>query len=146
MNVHFDRSRRRAWVGLVLSIPILLVGVDRVVTDGAIAQAVVDAVRAPSELEDLSRDPQTTEEGGLTNQGKSERRADWMWGWGLIAAGGALAIWSIGDLGRSRRVLAADDGGLYLAVSPSTKDVFVPWEQVGSIRSTIPGCCPGSSC
>ena len=137
MNVRFDRSRRMAWVALLLAVPILLVGVDRVITDGAIAEAVVDAVRAPSELDDLSRDPETNDDGGLTKQGKSEQRADWFWGLGLLAVGGAMAIWSLTDVGRSRKVLTADDTGLFLAVSSSGNDVFVPWDQVESIRSTI---------
>lgn len=138
MKVEFERSRRRAWIALALSVPVLLLGVDRIITDGDIVGSIVDTVRAPSELEeDLSRPPEVNEDGAITNQGRSEQRADWVWGWALIAAGGALAIWSIGDLGRRRRALVADDNGLFLDVGSAANDVFVPWYQVESIRSTI---------
>ena len=113
-----------------MKVPTIDIAVD-------ITSAVVDAVRAPSELEDLSRPPETSDEGAITNQGRSEQRADWLWGWGLVAAGGGLAIWSLSELGRRRRALAADDSGLYLDVSASRSDVFLPWDQVQSIRSTV---------
>ncbi len=137
MKATFHRSRHRAWIALVLAVPTLLLGVDRAVTDGDITEAVVDAIRAPSELEDLSRTQETREGGGLSNQGRSERRADFLWGWILLGGGGALAFWAVTELASSRRALAADDAGLYLPVASSANDVFVPWDRVQSVRSTV---------
>ncbi len=140
MNVVFRRAAWRPWLLLLVAVPTLALALDLTLTDRAITGWVLDVIHAPSELKaDLTRGPEAREDAdGLTHQGSSESRADWVWGGFMWLAGAVLLFWSFNELTASRTVLAADDDGLRLQVgSAQGSDVLLSWEQVESIRSTI---------
>jgi hypothetical protein len=120
VRVEVTRSAWKAWLAGVIAIPLLLVAIDLAFTHR------------------YFREPARDENGNLTTQGLSEQRADYVWFIGLTAGGGVLIVWSLRDLAGSRRALVADDEGLYLPVgSTRSSQVFVPWAQVTSVRSTF---------
>ncbi len=139
MEVQFKRAAWRPWLLLLLAVPALALALDLTITDRAITDWVLRTVHAPSELRsDLARSPEQREDGGLSYQGESERRADVAWGIFFWLAAGGLLFWGFTELTTTRRVLSADDDGMRLMVgSAPGHDVFVPWDQVRSVRSTV---------
>lgn len=140
MRVEFKRAAWRPWVLLALAVPAVALALDLTITERRITGWVLDVVHAPTELkDDLTRAPETREDGGaLSHQGSSERRADWIWGGFLWIAGAAMLFWAFNDMTASRTVLAADDEGLRLQVGSALgSDVVLSWEQIESIRSTV---------
>ncbi len=140
MNVEFKRAAWRPWLLLLIAVPTLALALDLTITDRAITGWVLDVIHAPSELkEDLTRGPEARESGdGLSHQGASEQRADWLWGGFMWLAGALLLFWGFNDITASRTVLAADDDGLRLQVgSTQGSHVVLSWDQIVSIRSTV---------
>lgn len=120
MRIEVNRSVLRYWVAGLLAIPLILLAIE-----------ISFAHR-------LFGEPERDDDGRLTNQGLSETRADWIWAAGLAIAGVGLATWSFRELGAPRQVLVAEDEGLFLAVGSTRRpEVFVPWHQVDSLRSTV---------
>ncbi len=139
MNVEFKKAAWRPWLALLFTVPALALALDLTITDRGITDWVLGAVHAPDELrQDVTRAPEGREDGGLSYQGASERRADWLWGAFFWAAGGGLLFWALTDITSPRRALSADETGLRLRVgSAAGSEVLVPWEQVDLVRSTI---------
>ncbi len=140
MIVELKRAAWRPWLLMLLAVPTLALALDLTITDRAITGWVLDVLHAPEELKaDLTRGPEAREDGhGLTHQGSSESRADWIWGGFMWVAGALLLFWSFNELTASRTVLSAADDGLRLQVgSAQGTDVLLSWDQVESIRSTI---------
>lgn len=120
MRVVVNRSVLRYWLAGLLAVPLILLAIE-----------ISFAHR-------LFGEPERNDDGALTNQGLSETRADWLWAAGLAVAGVGLAGWSLRELGAPRQVLVAEDEGMLLAVGSTRRpEVFVPWHQVSSLRSTV---------
>lgn len=120
MKVEFARSVWRPWLAGLVAVPLLLVAVDLAITHQVFREPAADA------------------EGRRTNQGLSEERADWIWGLGLAAAGLGLVYWSLRELSGPRNAVSADEEGIYLGIGPGRGEpVFVPWDQVLSVRSSF---------
>lgn len=120
MRVVVNRSMLRYWLAGMLAVPLILLAVELAIAHQFFGE------------------PDQRDDGGLSNQGLSETRADWAWAIGLTLAGLGLAAWSFRELGTPRQVLVGESDGLFLAVGTSRKpEVFVPWHQVQSLRSTV---------
>lgn len=73
---------------------------------------------------------------GYTNQGKSERRADMVWGVFLIAGGGGLLAWALPEIWRDHSVVTADDSGMAVRIGSARQAPWeLPWSSVGAVRS-----------
>jgi hypothetical protein len=115
-----NRPLLRYWLAGMLSIPLILLALELAVVHRYFGE------------------PETGDDGGLTNQGLSETRSDWAWAIGLTIAGLGLAAWSLRELGAPRQVLVGEDEGLFLAIGTSRRpEVFVPWHQVDGLRSSF---------
>lgn len=120
MRVEINRTAWKAWIAAMIAVPLVLIAVDLAFTHRYFREPVQDA------------------DGNLTTQGMSEQRTDYIWFVGLTVGGGVLLYWSLREITGNRRVVVADAEGLHLSVGSSrTADVFVPWHQVTSIRSTF---------
>jgi hypothetical protein len=120
MRVLVQRSRLRPTIAIVVGLLAIIAALD------IAAFGVV--------YPDAERD----EQGQLTNDGRAQRRGDIAWGLALGVGGLALATW--GGRGRSgnRRLLAADDERLVVAIGPPGAELWsVGWNEVFAVRSAV---------
>ncbi|MDH3731710.1 MAG: hypothetical protein OES13_11420, partial [Acidimicrobiia bacterium] len=78
------------------------------------------------------------ETGELRCDGKAERRGDVGWGIFLGLGGAAMAGWGVRGLAQSRRLLAADEDRIVVAIGPPGDVMWsVGWNEVFSVKSTV---------
>lgn len=141
MSIEVHRSVWRAWLGAVLAIPMIFLAIEMVVTDFAATNNLIgffeEAVDVDTRLE--FGPPETREESGsLSHQGKSEAVTDTLWGVALFLVGAVVAYLSLREIALPRRILGADDEGLYLGIERARREyVFIPWTAIASVRSTV---------
>jgi hypothetical protein len=83
----------------------------------------------------LSTVPEVSEEGVITTRGRSQRRADFVWGAALFVGGVGMFGYAVTSLIRRRPVMVLDEEGIDLFVTGPTADpTFVSW---GTIRSVL---------
>lgn len=121
------RAALRMWLVALAGIPLLVIAADFFLQRrllGALQEALFPA-----------DDPQRFEP------------RDWVWAGALLAAGVGLAGWGLKELIAPRKVLQADDDGLWLSLAgPFRSASYLPWEQVvqvaadqvGEAGTTIP--------
>jgi hypothetical protein len=84
----------------------------------------------------LATPPETDDEGVITTQGRSERRADFAWGTVFVLAGAGLFGYAVTSLVRRRPVMVIDDEGIDLYVTgPRADPVQVPWKDLRGVHS-----------
>lgn len=84
----------------------------------------------------LSTAPETSEEGVITTRGRSQRRADFVWGAAFVVGGGAMFGYAVTSLIRRRPVMVMNVEGVDLYVTgPRADPAFVPWGQVRGVLS-----------
>jgi hypothetical protein len=78
------------------------------------------------------------ETGALTIDGKAERRGDVAWAFTLGLGGAAALVWGARGLSRNRRILAADENRLVVALGPPGEELWsIGWNEVFSLKSTL---------
>ena len=84
----------------------------------------------------LSTAPEVSEEGVITTRGRSQRRADFVWGTALFLGGAGMFGYAVTSLIRRRPVMVFDEEGVDLFVTGPTADpTFVSWSAVRSVLS-----------
>jgi len=119
VQVEVKRRIITPFLGAAFAILALVVAIDLMVT-----------YRAFSE-------PERTDEGdAYTNQGKSERRGDVVWGVFLIVGGGALLAWALPEIWRDHSVVTADSSGMAVRLGSSRQPPWeLSWSSVDAVRS-----------
>ncbi len=121
MRVLVERSRVRPAVAAAVGIIALVAALDVAVLGWVYPEAETNA-----------------ETGEYTFDGKAERRGDVGWGIFLGLGGGAMAVWGIRGLSHHRRLLAADDERLVVAIGPPGEEMWsVGWNEVFAIKSAV---------
>ena len=121
MRVLVERSRTRPLVAVVLG----LIAIVAALEIGVFGIVYPDAER-------------NEETGALTVDGKAQRRGDAAWAFALGFGGVALTAWGAKGLRGNRRLLAADDERLVVAIGPPGDELWsVGWNEIFSIRSTL---------
>jgi hypothetical protein len=82
----------------------------------------------------LSTAPQRVGD-AISSLGRAQQRADYVWGTVFLAGGGVLFGTSLAALVRRRPALLVLEEGLELYIAGRDRSHFVPWEQIGSVRS-----------
>jgi len=86
-------------------------------------------------VHEVSSPPDTDADGHLTSTGTAEHRVDVIWGTLFLAAGGALALASLGGLVSRRPVVEVTDRELRLRVAGPSRSIAIPWNEIRSVRS-----------
>lgn len=81
--------------------------------------------------------PPDENEGVLTTRGQAQQRGDIIWGAAMLGAGTLLFAGTVIELGRRKPLVEIREDGIFLAVSPTSDEVVVPWRQVESVRSGV---------
>ena len=88
-------------------------------------------------LHRVSTPPERNDEGVLTTRGQSQVRGDIVWGGLLLVGGAGLFVAALVGLVERRSMVDVRDDGLQLRIAGPRSIVFVPWEDVGEIRSSV---------
>jgi hypothetical protein len=121
MRVLVERSRVRPAVATAVGIIALVAALDIAVLGWVYPEAETNA-----------------ETGEYTFDGKAERRGDV--GWGIFGGlgGGAMVAWGVRGLTHNRRLLAADDERIVVAIGPPGHEMWsVGWNEVFAIKSAV---------
>jgi len=84
----------------------------------------------------LSTPPDANED-VVTSKGRSQQRADIVWGGAFLIGGTTLFGVAVVSLVRRRPVLLIRDDGIEVYVSGPTTSNFVSWDDVRSLRSSL---------
>ena len=139
MIIEVSRSLWKVWVAGLLAVPMMFLAIELLVTDFAVTNKGIEAIEEVFDHDTRMTfgPPETTENGGLTHQGKSELVTDWIWALVLFSGGGVLGSWALVEIAFPRRILAADAQGIHLGLLKERRSyVLVPWHQIRSLRST----------
>ncbi len=83
----------------------------------------------------LSTPPDTYND-EITSKGRSQRRADYVWGAFMIVSGAGLFGYAVTALIRRSPVLVLREDGVVLTLGPPGEEpVFVPWSAISSVSS-----------
>jgi hypothetical protein len=83
----------------------------------------------------VSLDPERDSNGNLTTRGLAQLRADIVWGGSFLVVGGTMFAVALYALFDGRPVAELSEEGMSLRVGGPRTPVFVPWEEVLSVRS-----------
>ena len=140
MIVEVTRSLWKVWVAGLLAVPMMFLAVELVVTDFSVTNNGIEKFEELFDVDTRAQfgPPETGESGALTHQGQSELVTDWIWAIVLFVGGGVLGYMALREIALPRRILAADEEGLYLGLLHGRRSyTFIPWHQIRSLRSTV---------
>jgi hypothetical protein len=137
VNVYVMRSPWRLTLLLVLSVPAVLLAVDRLYSHRWVPKPATYSATVGQTVDDLGNTVPITAQ-LLTHDGRAEHRRDLALGSLLLAGGVATMGYAVVGLLRPRPLLRAGDEGISIRVDGwGHPPRLLPWESIVEVRSGV---------